>query len=209
MTAQAQLIWSGPTNPGTVDQSAPFNRADFLFFVANDLPVTDGYEFAAAVVVEVIAREPVGGSAIAVTYGTREIPLDVSIFDTAAIVPIPAEITGSDLNLTLYLATAYAIDISIYAVAPLGGCSIQDVCDKVDYANTLLTAQAARSLVGDAVAIASFVGSLTAFLAGDPFALVGVVAPLLGGTGIGQLPFGGEVGGVIDILQPQYQTLFS
>ena len=208
MTAQAQLIWDGSTNPGQVDQSQPFQRGDFLLFVANDLPDGDGYEFAASLVIEVIAREPVGGSSIAVTYGSREIPLDVGVMDTGLIVPIPAEVTGADLNITLYLATAYAIDISIYAIAALGGCSIQDVCDKVDYANTLLTAQAARSLVGDAIGIASFIGSLTAFLAGDPFALVGVVAPLLGGTGIGQLPFGGEVGGVIDILQPGYQILF-
>ena len=90
MTAQAQLIWDGPTNPGQVDQSQPFQRGDFLLFVANDLPAGDGYEFAASLVIEVIAREPVGGSSIAVTYGSREIPLDVGVMDTGLIVPIPA-----------------------------------------------------------------------------------------------------------------------
>jgi len=217
MSIQAIEIWNGSTNPGTIDQSLPFTEAKFLLIQANGIGA-DQWEFAAALEIAVPVERLVfagggggGGGlppiAVSTTY-TKEVPLDVQIFETGAIALIPPQVDDSDLEMRLNLATAYPIDITVWAIAPIAGCDIADVCDKLDYANSILTAQAARSLVGDAVAIGSFAASLASFLSGNPLALPGVIAPLLSGTGLNQLPIGGEVEGVFDIVGDGYNVIF-
>lgn len=131
--AIAKQVWSGFTNPSQIDQSGVFSGCDFL--VLNALGVgSDNFEIAAAVSIEIAADTLYLNGFVEVPQaplGNKEIPLDISGFDTAVIVPLPSEATRSDCECKIYLATSYAVNLEIFAVSKKTLCDCQLELDQI------------------------------------------------------------------------------
>ncbi|MGD1909084.1 MAG: hypothetical protein ACFB0C_24275 [Leptolyngbyaceae cyanobacterium] len=170
MTATVTQIFNGATDPSQIDQTATFSNADFLFFTAPNLPAGDGYEVAGALLVDVVGTQVIGGIPITTGYGQREIALPIEVFDTSLIVRIPFELSRSELNMQLCLATSYAIDLEVYAVSSTenSGISLRDILDAIDALNNLINAIQIISVLLPAV--------LTFLITGNPVPLI------IGGT---------------------------
>ncbi len=131
--AIAKQVWSGFTNPSQIDQSGVFSGCDFL--VLNALGVgSDNFEIVAAVSIEIAADTLYLNGFVEVPQaplGNKEIPLDISGFDTAVIVPLPSEATRSDCECKIYLATSYAVNLEIFAVSKKTLCDCQLELDQM------------------------------------------------------------------------------
>lgn len=190
--AAAKQIWSNFTNPNQIDQTQNFSGCDFL--ILNALSVaTDNYEIAASVVVDVVADTRYLGGFIdspQVTLGSKEIPLDISYFDTAVIVPLPTEATRSDCQCHVCFATSYAVNIEVFAVSKKVLCDCQPALDKIqsdlDFLKAVNSAIAINQLAQDVavLALATGVGAaLAPYTAGGSLAIPpAVAAPLSPGT---------------------------
>jgi hypothetical protein len=174
MPATVGQIFSGTTNPAATDQSATFSGADFLFFTAPALPPGDNYEIAGALYVEVIDTQDIGGVTITTSYGVREIDLPIEVFDTSQVVRIPDELTRSGLNMSLCIATAYSIDLEVYAVDTAGaGASLQDILDLLNAIQTVLNTLNLASIAAQLGALVAILpGALTFILTGNPTPLL-------------------------------------
>jgi hypothetical protein len=131
--ALANQIWSGFTNPNQIDSSAKFSGCDFL--VINPLSVgKDNLEIAASVVISVVADTLYLGGSVQVPQaplGTKEIPLEISYFDSALIVPLPSEATRSQCECKICLATSYAVNLEIFSVSKKALCDCQIELDQI------------------------------------------------------------------------------
>lgn len=181
MPATVGQIFSGTTNPAATDQSATFSGADFLFFTAPALPPGDNYEIAGALFVEILDTQTIGGVPITTAYGVREIDLPIEVFDTSMVVRIPDELTRSGLNMSLCIATAYAIDLEVYAVDTAGaGATLQDIINLLNNLQTILNALNLANLAASVGALAALVpAALTFILTGNPTPLLVGGAQLL------------------------------
>ena len=115
MVLYTKKIWDGPTTEGNLDLSSPFENADFLIFQSQ----VDGdeLEIAAALQINLVGIESIGGIEISVIYGTKEIPLDVDFISTSEIICIPEELSQTGQSMRLILATSYSVSLSIYAAS--------------------------------------------------------------------------------------------
>ena len=131
--AIAKQVWSGFTNPSQIDQSGVFSGCDFL--VLNALGVgSDNFEIAAAVSIEIAADTLYLNGFVEVPQaplGSKEIPLNISGFDTAVIVPLPSEATRSNCECKIYLTTSYAVNLEIFAVSKKTLCDCQLELDQI------------------------------------------------------------------------------
>jgi hypothetical protein len=131
--AIAKQVWSGFTNPSQIDQSGVFSGCDFL--VLNAFGVgSDNFEIAATVAIEVSADTLYLNGAVQVPQaplGSKEIPLNITGFDTALIVPLPSEATRSDCECRIYLATSYAVNLEIFAVSKKSLCDCKLELDAI------------------------------------------------------------------------------
>jgi hypothetical protein len=131
--AIAKQIWSGFTNPSQIDRSGLFSGCDFL--VLNALGVgSDNFEIAAAVTIEIAADTLYLNGFVEVPQaplGNKEIPLDISGFDTAVIVPLPLEVTRSNCQCSIAMSTSYSINLEIFAVSKKTLCDCQLELDAI------------------------------------------------------------------------------
>jgi hypothetical protein len=129
MSATITRIFTGGTNPAAIDETATFSNADFVFFSPQGVG-EDQYEIAGSLIIDLVGTEELGGVPISTTYGTREIPLELPVFDTAFCVPIPREMAHTSLNMRLTISTSYSISVDIYAVS--SGVSLQSLSEQIE-----------------------------------------------------------------------------
>jgi len=188
--AIAKQIWSGFTNPSQIDQSGVFSGCDFL--VLNAFGVgSDNFEIAAAVAIEVSADTLYLNGAVQVPQaplGSKEIPLNITGFDTALIVPLPSEATRSDCECRIYLATSYAVNLEIFAVSKKSLCDckleLDAIKSELDYLRLVNSAIAVNQLSQNTavvlmatsvgVALAPFTGNASLAL---PSGVTSAIAP--------------------------------
>lgn len=131
--ATAKQVWSGLTNPNQIDESAKFSGCDFL--ILNALSVgKDNYEIAASIVIDVTADTFYLNGSVEVPQaplGTKEIPLNISYFDTAVIVPLPLEATRSDCECKVCFATSYSINFEVFAISKKVLCDCKTELDQI------------------------------------------------------------------------------
>lgn len=130
MTATVTEVFNGNTNPAAIDQTATFSNADFVFFVANGVPAGDEFEIAGSITIDIVGTEDIGGFPVPTAYGSKEIPLPIPVFDTAQCVRIPGELAHTNLNMRLFLATSYSVNLTIYAVS--SGVTLQDIQEQIE-----------------------------------------------------------------------------
>jgi len=165
-------IYDGVTNPSAIDTSSIFRTGDMLFMEAPDLPSDEGYELAASLRIFINNFQHQLST-------IKEIPLDITLFDTNTVVKIPNEYTNSRFDLQLCLATAYSIRLKVFVIAT--DCSLQTICDKVDFGNTLLTSLSIRQLIEDVSSLAQAISLIVSLAQGDLTALAGLIDLLLPG----------------------------
>lgn len=159
--AIAKQIWSGFTNPSQIDKTSPFSGCDFV--VLNALGVgSDNFEIAAAVVIDVIADTLYLNGFVEVPQaplGAKEIPLDISGFDTAAIVPLPMEATRSNCLCTICIATSYPVNLEMYAVSKKALCDckleLDQIQQDINFLKTLTGAIGVNAIAQDTVLLAT------------------------------------------------------
>jgi hypothetical protein len=191
--ASAYQIWSGFTNPNQIDRTSDFVACDFLLLNALSVS-TDNYEIAASVVIDVVADTRYQGGAIdvpQVALGAKEIPLNISYFDTALIVPLPHEASRSDCICHVCFATSYAVNIEFFAVTKKDLCECEELLERIkadlDFLKIVNSAIAVNQVAQD-LAIAALAtgigGALAPYTAGGSLAIPGTVLPALSpGTG--------------------------
>ncbi|MEE3716279.1 hypothetical protein V2H45_05925 [Tumidithrix elongata RA019] len=131
--AIANQIWSGFTNPNQIDKSTTFSGCDFLLL--NALSVgRDNFEIAASIVVNVIADTLYLNGSVQVPQaplGKKEIPLEISYFDTALIVALPSEATRSQCECQVCLTTSYSVNLEIFSVSKKALCDCKLELDQI------------------------------------------------------------------------------
>lgn len=124
-------IYKGSTISGGLTLTDTFNDSNLAFIIPQNLPVDEGYEIAAALMIKLQITETIAGLPITTNYGEREIPLDITFLDTGNILYIPEEVVKQGLECYIVFATSYPINIAVYAVKTTEP-SNQDLLDKVD-----------------------------------------------------------------------------
>lgn len=186
--ALARQVWSGFTNPNQIDETSDFSGCDFL--ILNALSVgADNYEIAASVVIEVVADTLYLGGVIEapqVALGAKEIPLEISYFDTAIIVPLPQEATRSDCQCHICFATSYAVNFEVYAVSKKLACDCSQELEQIqadlDFLKLVNSAVAVNQLAQDLAIGFLAVGlgaALAPYTAGGSLAIPASVTPAL------------------------------
>lgn len=124
-------IYKGSTISGGLTLTETFNNSNFAFIIPQNLPVDEGYEIAAALMIKLQITETIGGLSVTTDYGEREIPLDITFFDTGNILYIPEEVVKQGLECYIVFATSYPIDIAVYAINTNEPTN-QDLLNKID-----------------------------------------------------------------------------
>lgn len=145
---KAKQIFSGNTNNNGLIVTENFNKANLLFIKANDLPVNEGYEIASALMVKIITKENIGGLEVTTDYGEKEISLNLDFIDTENIVIIPSEISNSEFNCYLVLATSYSINVTVYAVT-ITDTTIEQIYTEIQQIKNILGEVKEKEVIQD------------------------------------------------------------
>lgn len=124
-------IYKGSTGSGSLTLTRTFKNSNFIFIIPQNLPVDEGYEIAAALMIKLQITETIGGLPITTDYGEKEIPLDITFLDTGNILYIPDEVIKQELECYIVFATSYPINIIVYAIKT-NEPSNQNLLDKID-----------------------------------------------------------------------------